>query len=854
MVPLQGRQPHLAWHMEKKGDFSEMPILTISPVYKLREGPDFAFGARWCLIQYHPWTSRRQFFDKSDDEIEEYFKEWILQKDCPWYVVEDYFKENKSKTQLLRAKRRNANKRENNVDKGEEGSSEDNASEACDDIVLSSSGESNVDMGEDKNVLKCLYRGHVEEKNRRQEQQGKFSFKNPKHDYYLQTRCSAVALEEASAFPGGCLNIHEDTDAEEGYAVEDKEVEKEMQELVPVQNLVNIRGGGAYEQGVVREGARDILLKLPCWTSVRKKLEEGDLEDMDGKKVVMNEEEVFKKYPLDILDPTQRCFVDRVLRWAAEVVDAYKEYKDNKKKFKPPRLRAWLGGSAGSGKSTTLKTCVAHIRLLFQQEKVDATIALTAYTGVAAFNMSFGAKTASRSFQIYPKQPFKKELKGRPLAQLEAQWQHVVLLIIDEISFIGTAFLHKMHLRMQQGKRPFFSEHGQDPKDHTFGGVSILLVGDFGQLDPIDDLSLADRTMRAADASKAVKGQFFHVRLGRALVRTFQEAYLLKRVHRSECDMWWTESCLRLRDFTCSYENDYLQWRLHDLDHGHLNDEQKKYFEDEAVWLCARTEDVGTRNGRKLAYMAKNEGVMIHRIKAINSHNTQKNASSGSYDGLRPVINIARGCKVLLTKNIATRYGLSNGTRGIVIGVVYGKGGIGSFPEAIVIEAPGYCGPQFYDGHPKWIPILPQTVTKVNSNYTRTQFPLVCCFAMTINKSQGLTLQEGVVINLNGSRTFRPASKHGLPFVAFTRSESFAMTAFKNLPPWEDFTRGKESDMLYVRQEFEKELEVMHEKTWKKHAEGNEQQQHAKWQPKRRTCNVEAGPKFCCPACVDNGW
>ena len=64
-----------------------------------------------------------------------------------------------------------------------------------------------------------------------------------------------------------------------------------------------------------------------------------------------------------------------------------------------------------------------------------------------------------------------------------------------------------------------------------------------------------------------------------------------------------------------------------------------------------------------------------------------------------------------------------------------------------------------------------------------------------------------------GSARFRLASKHGLPFVAFTRSESFAMTAFKNLPPWEDFARGRQSDMLRMRQDFIRSLEEMHRRT-----------------------------------------
>ena len=80
-------------------------------------------------------------------------------------------------------------------------------------------------------------------------------------------------------------------------------------------------------------------------------------------------------------------------------------------------------------------------------------------------------------------------------------------------------------------------------------------------------------------------------------------------------------------------------------------------------------------------------------------------------------------------------------------------------------------------------------------------------------------MKEGVVIHLEGSRRYRPASKHGLAFVAFTRSESFAMTAFKNLPPWADFEKGKQSDMLRQRLDFTRYLtDALHRKTMARHS------------------------------------
>ena len=140
---------------------------------------------------------------------------------------------------------------------------------------------------------------------------------------------------------------------------------------------------------------------------------------------------------------------------------------------------------------------------------------------------------------------------------------------------------------------------------------------------------------------------------------------------------------------------------------------------------------------------------------------------------------------------------------------------------------------------------------------TRTQFPVVAGFALTVNKAQGLTIKEGVVIHLAGSKRFRPASKHGLPFVAFTRSENFAMTAFKNLPPFNDFLKGKESPMLRTRQAFVDELGVLHRKTLAKHSTLGtakaEEKAHELWDAQRQAVGKrqkQQAPAMPCSACA----
>ena len=312
-----------------------------------------------------------------------------------------------------------------------------------------------------------------------------------------------------------------------------------------------------------------------------------------------------------------------------------------------------------------------------------------------------------------------------------------------------------------------------------------------------------------------------------------------------------------------TYQEDYLTWRQHDLDRGHFTPEQKKYFQTEAVWLCTRCEDVGAENGKRLAHLAQDEQKVVHRIEAIHSdHPSAKRQSSTAFDGLRQVINLVRGCKVMITRNIAYKYGLANGTRGKLIGVVYPRGApVGVFPQALIVEVPEYCGPTFYPNQTKWVPILPKVSIKEGTRMSREQFPLVAGYALTVNKAQGLTIKEGVIINLRSGAGFKAASKHGLPFVAFTRSESFSMTAFKHLPPWDNFEKGADSDMLRMRRRFTEMLDRKHTNTMRKFSNYKTAEQendaYDLWrerrdrEPKRQ--KAEASNIIACPVCAAAG-
>jgi hypothetical protein len=100
------------------------------------------------------------------------------------------------------------------------------------------------------------------------------------------------------------------------------------------------------------------------------------------------------------------------------------------------------------------------------------------------------------------------------------------------------------------------------------------------------------------------------------------------------------------------------------------------------------------------------------------------------------------------------------------------------------------------------------TAFKEGTRVKRVQFPVGAGFALLVNKAQGMTIKEGIVIHLVGGKHWRPAGEHGLPFAAFACSDSFAMTAFKNIPPWQDFVKGRDSDVLRMRLAFTQELDA----------------------------------------------
>jgi len=184
-----------------------------------------------------------------------------------------------------------------------------------------------------------------------------------------------------------------------------------------------------------------------------------------------------------------------------------------------------------------------------------------------------------------------------------------------------------------------------------------------------------------------------------------------------------------------------------------------------ALKLTYSNKDVSLNNFETLKSLDK----PIANIPAIHSKKVASKCSSDDMSGLFSIIHLSLDSRVMLTRNLWTDVGLCNGALGTVLSIVYSDGDSPpSFPIAIMIQFDSYTGPSFSDTITNLVPVPPCSnfSESLGSSYERTQFPIRLAWAITIHKSQGLTLDK-IWIDLGNSER-----SPGLSYVALSRARN----------------------------------------------------------------------------------
>ena len=161
----------------------------------------------------------------------------------------------------------------------------------------------------------------------------------------------------------------------------------------------------------------------------------------------------------------------------------------------------------------------------------------------------------------------------------------------------------------------------------------------------------------------------------------------------------------------------------------------------------------------------------------------------------------------MLTANLQTETGLVNGSMGTVQDIIFKEDqGPPHLPIVVLISFDNYKGPTITSLEDKRVvPIPPIRRTwnsKSGASCSRLQIPVRLAWAITVHKSQGLTLRKAV-IDL-GENEFTA----GLSFVAVSRVRALEDLLFKPFN-FERIQRIKDCTRLQERLDEEKRLVSM---------------------------------------------
>ena len=138
--------------------------------------------------------------------------------------------------------------------------------------------------------------------------------------------------------------------------------------------------------------------------------------------------------------------------------------------------------------------------------------------------------------------------------------------------------------------------------------------------------------------------------------------------------------------------------------------------------------------------------VPIAQINARHSNKASAKLASDDMGGLERKLFLCIGARVMLTRNLWTEKGLCNGSMGIVKDIVYSEGDTPPLlPISVIVRFDtSYSGPSFLENESFCVPIVPVTNTSDvhGSTHERQQLPIRLSWAITIHKSQGLTLDK----------------------------------------------------------------------------------------------------------------
>ena len=229
------------------------------------------------------------------------------------------------------------------------------------------------------------------------------------------------------------------------------------------------------------------------------------------------------------------------------------------------------------------------------------------------------------------------DLAGDQLRRLQMRFKDVQLLIIDEKSMVSAVMMYQIDARLRQAK--------PEQANWSFGGLSVILMGDFAQLPPVNHKAMFEvkQTTKAS-----AKGKLAYFEFDKAI--TFD---VIMR-QRGAANEEYRRILNDVADGNLK-KSDYYQF----LEGRNLDTlPNKDYFLKNATKYAAKNADLKTFN---IEHIKALDGD-VAPIKAVNKPAALASlCPPNKCMGLHNNLILSEGCKVMLTINLAKDLGLVNG-------------------------------------------------------------------------------------------------------------------------------------------------------------------------------------------------
>ena len=137
----------------------------------------------------------------------------------------------------------------------------------------------------------------------------------------------------------------------------------------------------------------------------------------------------------------------------------------------PSQLRMIILGEGGTGKSRVIQAITSN----FESLGAGNILVKGAYTGIAASIID------GRTLHVLTAIPLKGTRSAKTMKKLSNFWNPKRYLIIDEVSMLSRQFLAKLSKIITT----VFSCNDTGDSNLPFGGLNVVLVGDFHQFPPV---------------------------------------------------------------------------------------------------------------------------------------------------------------------------------------------------------------------------------------------------------------------------------------------------------------------------------------------------------------------------------